>query len=387
MRFRWLVLLIYVVVLAAYARQSYSRSQAEERLQDTFKRIVEGPGSVNPSSGVPEQWVNCLERIRAQSSAIPDRTVCETWTSGGVTTTLVGLGGGAEPFPVLESKLDGVIGNGSTIINVIGGPGESPFNAHKELDEATRKRNREFESEEGEGPFRLTMRNRMSEMAEYELMMRGFTVASVLYWGTSIRTLREEDEFELATLEVSHAVDFYSNQTGREPALVNQSLGNHLTYAALGSERLSKMQVLSLVPVMDGLQHHIERVRLVNEPERRKAEKEGKLFGSWSGFNIYEREGAKSLFFEARLLDKSEYIPRYIGAADFPFRDVIHRGKCSTIVLGSKDPRTRDYLASNEDLPGYIQVWETGHNIWYEAPEKARTLYSDFADCLVAQAL
>ena len=384
-RVRWLALLIFVVVIAAYAVQSYSRHRAEERMQKDFKSIVQGLGSVNPSPGVAEKWLNCLERIRAQSAVPPERTECETWTSGGVVTSLVGLAGNGDPLPVLESKVEGVVGNGSFIINVIGGPGERPFNAEKEVDEATRKRAIELKKSAGDGLGRVIVPKRMRELPEYELMMLGFTVVSVLYWGTSTRTLREENEFKRAALEVSHAVDFYYNETGREPTLVNQSLGNHLTVAALGSERLSKMQVLSLVPVMDGLQHHLVRVARENESERRKAEAEGKLFGPWSPFNIYQRENAKSRFFEARMVDKSEYIPRYIGSADFPFYDVKHGGKCSKIVLGSKDPRTRDYLAKNKTLPDYIQVWDSDHNIFHGAPAKSKQLYSDFADCLVAQ--
>ncbi|KPF86978.1 hypothetical protein IP81_19230 [Novosphingobium sp. AAP83] len=49
------------------------------------------------------------------------------------------------------------------------------------------------------------------------------------------------------------AVDYYRDSGGADLPLITIRLGNHLALAALGKGRIEKMNVLALVPMMDGL--------------------------------------------------------------------------------------------------------------------------------------
>ncbi|MEL7447147.1 MAG: hypothetical protein AAGK02_15275, partial [Pseudomonadota bacterium] len=58
---------------------------------------------------------------------------------------------------------------------------------------------------------------------------------------------------------------------------------------------------------------------------------------------------------------------------------------CSKVILGSEDPRTKAYLEGENDLPSFIEVWDSDHDITQEAPERTRAAFADFANCLLAQ--
>ncbi len=216
-------------------------------------------------------------------------------------------------------------------------------------------------------------------------MKRGFTIASVGYWGTNLRTLNAPDEFELGKRDVLAAIEFYRAQIGEEPPLVTISLGNHLALAALGKDRLERMDVLSLVPVMDGLQHHIGRFLKTVEADKAEAEAKGEFFGEWISFNVHRQTEDGPAFDYSRSLAMHEVVPRYVGEANHAWKGVEFQSPCSAIVLGAKDPRTLAYLEETTERPAFVQVWDTDHITSLEAPERTRTLFADFADCLVAQ--
>ena len=376
---------ILLAVAATLTVASPSHDGSGDRDQQQWKEMISGPGSVIPHEGVPRKWADCVEGIRAQNNQPGDRVICDSWASDGVTTTLVGLLGDREPVPILESRLEAVADNDLTVVYLIGGPGGKPFNAQVPVTEAVRAKFNEIVASKRLDTTKVGLPRRMNEYSEHILMKRGYTVAAVLYWGTSVRTLDFPDEFALAAAEVRQVVDYYRGTNGREPALITQSLGNHLSVAGLGKERLQQMNVLSLVPVMDGLQHHLTVALPKLEKIFEEAEREGRFSEMYNRLHIYELTDNGTRFGEARFLDAREYVPRYLGSANFAYLDVIPQGKCSTVVLGSKDPRTLDYLSRTDVLPPYVQVWDADHAIESDAPVQYRQLYSDFADCLVAQ--
>ena len=346
------------------------RSDAENpRLREVIQRGQEQRYQ-RPGGNLERAWANCLDQLETLDGSAPVRTTCHVLEGQGVSSRLVALAFDDDFVPVIESSIPPVAINDRIVVEVVGGPGDDPFYSNpsvtKELVEQFR----------GNKTIRLNG-GLMEETPHYEMMSRGFTVASIAYWGTSVRALDEPDEIGSAIREVGSAIDYYRDELGREPPLITGSLGNHLALGALGRERLEAMQVLSLVPAMDGLQHHLTRVmadEAWTSPDVLK--------GQWVWRNIYRRDGDRMTFDHRRMIDQREFIPQYIGDADYPWRELRLRGACSTIVLGEKDPRTLDYLAERESLPSNLQVWNTDHSLLHEAPEQARELFANFADCL-----
>jgi hypothetical protein len=223
------------------------------------------------------------------------------------------------------------------------------------------------------------------QAAYFKFLERGFTIASIGYWGTSFRTLNAPNEMELAVQDVRTAIDYYRDREGTEPALLISSLGNHLALGALGKDRLEAMNFLSMVPLMDGLQHHLRRVEKEIEEERQKAQANGKPFGHWIFFNIYSQTGDNRDFAHVQMLPLHDFIAPYVGAADYPWREVSPKSPCSRIVLGNKDPRTLDYLAAHENLPEAITVLASDHDLHADAPNEMSGILEWYGDCLTAQ--
>lgn len=337
-----------------------------------LSKLVENSQSENPTRGLGYDWLNCLERFQTEADKAANKVVCHTWTAQGVTSTLFALKFGNERVPVVESKLEGAGGNQRVIIDIQGGPGGLPFYSNPAMtDEFVERIRRNGMLELMGGP--------MEERPQYQIMKRGFTIASIGYWGMNIRTLHEPNEIELAIRDVKLATDYYSDLEGGDPPMITTSLGNHLALGALGQERLQEVNFLSLVPVMDGLQHHISRYK----DEKFAADTKGERFGAWSSFNVYKRSGNDVIFEYSRMVPFFDFVTQFVGDHDLPWRVVSPKRVCSKIVLGSKDPRTTGYLAANEDLPRYLSVWDSDHDLFKDALSQSQTLFANYADCLI----
>jgi|GEM_PF-1572499 len=339
---------------------------------------IKNSRSEEPKLRLPRDWHACAEGVARLADEGTQRIECDTWTAQGVTSTLVALKVADALVPVVETRLEGTDDEGRIVVDVVGGPGGGPFQVDRGATD-------EFYDRLGEAGRGMVFWRDMRVSPYRYLMDRGFTIASVGYWGTNIRTLQAPNEIELAFEDVGTTVDFYRDRAGAEPALVTTSLGNHLALGALGRERLERMDVLAVVPVMDGLQHHLRRVRLGSARERAKAEADDELFGEWMVFNIYRRSGDTIIFDQSRYLPLHDYSPRYVGKHDLAWKDIMPKGKCSRILLGTIDPRTRDYLKDKKDLPSFVIVLPADHDLALEAPEDVRGLFFDYADCLARQ--
>lgn len=335
-------------------------------------KLVENSQSENPTRGLGYDWLDCLQRFQTEAEKAANKVVCHTWTAQGVTSTLFALKFGNERVPVVESQLDGAGANQRVMIDIQGGPGGLPFYSNPAMtDEFVERIRRNGMLELIGGP--------MEERPQYQIMKRGFTIASIGYWGMNIRTLHEPNEIELAIRDVQLAIAYYREQEGGDPPMITTSLGNHLALGALGEVRLEEVNFLSLVPVMDGLQRHIAR----QTDEKSAADAKGKAFGIWYTFNVYKRSGEDLVFEYSQMLPYFDFVTHFIGDHDLAWLAVAPRRPCSKIVLGSEDPRTADYLAENEDLPGYLSVWESDHDLFKDALPQSQTLFADFADCLI----
>ncbi|HSJ78584.1 MAG TPA: hypothetical protein VK913_07605, partial [Erythrobacter sp.] len=111
----------------------------------------------------------------------------------------------------------------------------------------------------------------------------------------------------------------------------------------------------------------------------------GHLYGNWASFNIYKQSGDGLRFDQSRMLPFNEFTIRFMGNADFPWKGVTPHGPCSKVVLGDRDPRTLAYLASVDDLPDFMHVLSADHNLFKDAPDRSRALFSGFADCLASR--
>ncbi len=225
------------------------RSQEAARAQE-FREFVAMTRSDHPETGLPDDWFSCRERYLSDAHKAEDRVVCQTTTAQGITSTLIALKKDGDRVPVVESRLAGTPENSNDIVDIDGGPGGETFHigsamTKDEIDKL-RRMGVNVTGEAGTSPYHM-------------LLERGFTVASVGYGATRIRTLNARDEIEVAIGDVRTAIDFYRDKNGAEPALIMSSLGNHIALGTLGKNRLGGMNFLALVPVMDGLQHHLRQ--------------------------------------------------------------------------------------------------------------------------------
>ncbi|XAP79000.1 hypothetical protein ABC955_04255 [Citromicrobium bathyomarinum] len=342
-----------------------------------FKELVDSR-SDEPKLGLPRDWHACVGGVARLADKNASRIECDTWTAQGVTSTLVALREGDAFVPVVESRLEVASDDGRYVIDVVGGPGGEPFPVRRGTTD-------EFFDRLKDAGLTPNIWDDMRVSPYRHLMGRGFTIASVGYWGTNIRTLGAADEIEMAFADVAAAVDFYRDQAGAEPALVTTSLGNHIALGALGRERLERMNVLAVVPVMDGLQHHLQRNRRENVEKREEAEAKGEPFGEWTTFNIYSKTDSGIAFDHSQVLPLHDYVPRYVGGRDLAFREVRPRGACSRIVLGNKDPRTRDYLAARPGRTKRLIVLNADHDLAKDDPQSVRSIFRDLAQRLVRQ--
>jgi hypothetical protein len=356
----------------------FTVARTDEGLRDyEFREMITRSRSEHPQRGLGYDWYDCQERYWPEENKTADRVVCESWTQQGVTITLIALKFGAEWVPVVESRLADAADGGPIVLDIQGGPGGEPLHVSEGMsDEFIARLRRNGLNDWLPGDIRQSPYNQLFE--------RGYTVASIGYWGMNLKTLNLSDEFDLAIRDVRMAVDYYRDNRGADLPLIAVSLGNHLALAALGSERIEGMSVLALVPVMDGLQHHLT-TSLARE--KAKADQAGHLFGTWTFFNVYRKSDDSVQFDHSRMLPMHEFIPRYVGDADFPWKEVTPSGPCAKVVLGAKDPRTLAFLAESDDLPDFVRVLEADHNLFEDAPDEARTLFAEFADCIASQQL
>jgi hypothetical protein len=343
-----------------------------------FREIIAMSRSEFPQRGLGHDWLDCLTRYWSDENMAADRVVCETWTQQGVTSSLIALQLGEQRVPVVESRLAGFASAGPVVLDIQGGPGGAPFLVN------------EGASEERVSKLRRSRMNDwlpedIRQLPYQQLLERGYTIASIGYWGMNMRTLNAPDEFTLAAQDVRLAVDYYRDKNGADLPLITVSLGNHLALAALGQERIQEMDVLALVPVMDGLQHHLKRALSAQAAEKEKAESAGHLYGEWVPFNIYKRSSDGLRFYESRMLPFDEFVLRFIGDADFPWKGITPRSRCSKVVLGSKDLRTREYLATVEELPDFVIALDADHNLFKDAPDRSQALFAEFADCIASR--
>lgn len=347
----------------------------EEIRDQEFRDLIATSRSEHPQRGLGRDWFDCQVRYSSEENKAPHRVVCEAWTERGVTSTLIALKFGAQWVPVVETRLADTVGGGPVVLDIQGGPGDGPFQVNRGVIDEPIARLRRYRTDD-----RLPDDIRQSPY--YQLLERGYTVASIGYWGMNLRTLNAPDEFDLAARDVRMAVDYYRGSRRADLSLITVSLGNHLALAALGKDRIEKMNVLALVPVMDGLQHHLKRTLSAMAKVKTKSNEDDHLFGTWKFFNIYRHSGAGVKFDHSRMLRMNEFAPTYIGDADFPWKEVTPAQPCSKIVLGDKDPRTLAYLNSTKNLPDFVSVLKADHNLFEDEPGRSQTLFAEFADCL-----
>lgn len=364
-------------VLAVTGSPLTAQSEARTHHQ-SLRHIVENSRSENPQRGFPYDWLDCIERYQTETEEKAQKQLCGTWTTQGVTSSLYALKFGSERVPVIESALAGQATQGPLIVDIQGGPGGSPFYTNPAMTEELLERLRKSD-------LLRSMHSEMSESSHFQLLAQGFTIASLGYWGMSMRTPNQAGEIDLAIVDVRRAIDFYRDQEGREPPMITTSLGNHLALGALGKDRIETMQVLAIVPVMDGLQHHLERLAKTHDEHITETESTGELHGGWTFFNIYAGPVDEPVFDHSEMLSMTDYATRFFADRDFAWLEVAQTGACSRTILGSQDPRTRDYLDRTSQLPSFVTVLDADHDIFKDQPEEARAIYAAFGECLLAQ--
>lgn len=372
-----LIVALAVFVAAGVASALLVEDNRSKLRTKEFEKMIAMTRSDKPQSGLASDWLQCLKRQKEGGGTPATRTICKASTTSGLTSELIALKVDDQIVPVIESRLTDAK-PGPVIVDITGGPGGEPFAVDYGFTDTEIAELRDL-------GFKV---NGIEWRASYvRLLERGFTIASIGYWGTRFRTLNTPDEMQLAIREVRTVIDHYRNRDGAEPALLTTSLGNHLALGALGEERLEAMNFLALVPIMDGLQHHLRRVEREMAEARTKAKVTGEPYGEWTVFHLYSETKGENEFDQVRMLPVHDFFPRYAGAADFPWSAVRPTGSCARIILGSKDPRTRGYLAAHDELPQFVTVLASDHDPFADAPKKMHTIFNQYADCLALQRL
>lgn len=366
-----------LMLLAGAAYLNVAQTSEDIRDQE-FRDFIVRLRSEHPQRGLGRDWFDCQERYWSEENKAADRVVCEAWTEKGITSTLIALKFDANWVPVVETRLAGAADGGHVVLDIQGGPGGEPFQVREGMSDELIARLRR-------SGFNDRPTDDIRRSPYHQLLGRGYTIASIGYWGMNLRTLNAPNEFDLAARDVRMAVDYYRDRRGADLPLITFSLGNHLALAALGEDRIEKMSVLALVPVIDGLQDHLKRSISAMAKEKAKADEQGHLFGKWTVFNLYRQSSAGVKFDHSRMLSIHEFALTYIGDADFPWKEVKPAEPCSKVVLGDKDPRTLAYLNSNNDLPDFVRVLKADHDLFKDAPDQSRTLIAEFADCLATR--
>lgn len=370
-----LVVALVVFVAAGWALALVVADDRSKRRAEDHEKIIAMTRSNEPRSGLASDWLQCLKRQKEGMRTPATRTICKTTTTTGLTSELIALKVGDQIVPVIESRLADAE-PGPVLVDITGGPGGEPY----AVDDALTDRQIAEMRDLG-----IKVNGQDWHASYVRLLERGFTIASIGYWGTSFRTLNSPDEIQLAIREVRTVIDHYRNRDGAEPALLTTSLGNHLALGALGEERLEAMNFLALVPVMDGLQHHLRRVERETAEARARAKATGEPYGDWTVFHLYSEANGEKEFGQVRMLPVHDFFPRYAGAADFPWSAVRPTGPCARIILGSKDPRTRGYLSARDELPQFVTVLASDHDPFADAPKEMHAVFNQYADCLAAQ--
>ena len=382
-----IAIVVGVAIVAGAGFLRYWNRAKSDNVVITFPqdmaKMAEKSFSDVPSSGLADDWVDCVENFVSRADANATRVECRSWSVQGVRVSMVALRTKVGLVPVLESRAEDYASNGITLVDVVGGPGGAPF-ALDEMHsrEWVKKMRKTFGPAQGQEGFRFNARL-VEEIAYFQALKRGFTIASIGYWGTNVRTLKEPDEFQLAASDVRAAINHYRDASGAEPPIFATSLGTHLTLAAIGAQRLETMHVFANVPVMTGLQSHLRRITKI----RQQRLAEGKDVGGWSTFNVYERSKEGFVFEYKKMLPLHEYITAFTGDADYPWEDFNPTSPCSRIVLGLDDPRTKDYFEQTPSWSseGYIIAVTADHDIEREVPEIMRDQVAFFSDCVLRE--
>lgn len=369
------IVVLAFLVVAGWASALWVSDDRSKLRAREFEKVISMAHSDEPESGLASDWWECLKRQKDGGGTLVTRTVCKTSTTRGFTSELIALKIDDEIVPVIESRLTDAE-PGPVVVEITGGPGGKPFAVDDTLTDKQIAEMRDLGIEVNGQDLRASY---------VRLLKRGFTIASIGYLGNSFRTLNSPDEIQLAIREVRTVIDHYRNRDHAEPALLTISLGNHLALGALGEERLEAMNFLALVPAMDGLQHHLRRLARETAEARTKAKATGEPYGHWIVFHLYSETKGEKKFGQLRMLALDDFFPRYAGAADFPWSVIRPRGPCARVILGSKDPRTRGYLNARNELPQFVSVLASDHDLFADAPKEMHAIFDQYADCLAAQ--
>ena len=83
-----------------------------------------------------------------------------------------------------------------------------------------------------------------------------------------------------------------------------------------------------------------------------------------------------------RLQAANGYILEYLEGTDYPWEQVQLKDQCSSIILSSKHPRTKDYLKQERLWPLLSTVLVCDHVVTLDAHEENREICANVARCL-----
>jgi hypothetical protein len=288
--------------------------------------------------------------------------VCSVWRSNEVISTLIAIKYEDTFVPVVETYSILPQQRKTRILHLTGGTGGNLLALYPSVDPDLRTK---IETWGGSvGPD-------FTDLPYMELLSLGHTIASVGYWGTTVRTSGSKAEIEDAIKDVEAAYEFYSASDEQAPAIVAESLGAHLALGAIGRERLQQANFIFVSPSMDGIQHALtafDRERL-KKLERKE-------------FYVYRRNEGGWKFESVQNFGLAEHIRTYVGGKDLPLTKLKPKTPCSKVFVGMDDYRLQNFLSNKDKFGDYIRILGGRHRLIQENPVEMAEYFREFSKCL-----
>lgn len=341
---------IYLAAISGLITANCSSNQhtySSERFNTEFIRDT-GAGNADREAAPPyrslgERWRECALRIERIGLPSDGAYHCETWTYGRVSSKLIAIRGSGLTVPIVETSLIHSEKISRRLIHLTGGTGGEVLQVYPPVSESIRIKINNLGGQ---------VSPNFEDLAFMNFITSGHTIVSIGYPGTTMRTTKEYDEIRLSIKEVRSVFEFYTDKDGTSPAIISESLGNHILLGALGLKKLETVDFLAISPSMNGIQYALN--------ERRENFPTAHL---WKDFYVWSRRSNSLTFKAIEKIDVASHIEKFSGGRVLSWRFIEPKSDCSRILLASEDYRVPLDLLKSGGRHEKVYILSGDHNL------------------------
>lgn len=315
------------------APSEHDRGEAEPALQ----KFMSSPNIASAAEAL-YKWEDCAGQ-REESIH-----VCHEWDGDKIAFKLVSIGERSLTTPAIESKRLGNRRVGRVVIHLTGGPDLPPFATESD--------------------------NRSKPLSEFH--DQNFTLVSVGYWGTSVRTVFEDGEIVLAAQDFENILRNYRIECGCEPLVIAESLGANILFYYLNENPNSKVQFLAVSPAIMGITHAVESIEDHRQPSDLNVNSRSSILYSRNNDGSFVRVGF-------RLINSFEHLRRFAEGQDTTIPTIQTEYGCSKILIG-RDDELNAGLDRNHDRR-ITSIDKAGHDLYEDQPLVVQSILREFIQC------